>query len=234
MDIAFYTGFQNKLYFKSFGLKEEQLVFAPHAVDNFRFAENRETEADKIRKNLKVGDTTILLLFAGKFEPKKNPILLLDAFLKSNRQDLHLLFTGNGVLETQLKLRVKEAGVGNVSFMDFQNQSTMPAVYQACDLFCLPSKGPGDTWGLAVNEAMAGGKAVLISDKVGCSEDLVDTNENGAVFESENETDLVEKINILCRSKLELEKMGRKSSEKIKSWSFDLQVEAFMSEFVKL
>ncbi len=40
-------------------------------------------------------------------------------------------------------------------FLDFQNQQKMPLVYRLCDIFVLPSMGPGETWGLAVNEAMA-------------------------------------------------------------------------------
>src|SRR5690606_24455591 len=40
IDKAFYVGSNNKAYFKKYGLKEEQLVFAPHAIDNLRFAED--------------------------------------------------------------------------------------------------------------------------------------------------------------------------------------------------
>ena len=37
---------------------------------------------------------------------------------------------------------------------------------------CHPA-GPGETWGLAVNEALACGCHVIVSDRVGCAEDLV-------------------------------------------------------------
>ena len=94
--------------------------------------------------------------------------------------------------------------------MDFQSQQKHPAVYQACDLFCLPSRGPGETWGLAVNEAMASGKAVLVSDKVGCATDLVKEGVNGYVFESGNEGDLFEKLEVLVADKERLSTMGQK------------------------
>ena len=71
--------------------------------------------------------------------------------------------------------------------MDFQNQSEMPKVYHSCDVLVLPSQGPGETWGLAVNEAMASGKAVLVSDKCGCYPDLVQDNINGFVFKSNDQ-----------------------------------------------
>ncbi|TDG35324.1 glycosyltransferase [Pedobacter changchengzhani] len=120
----------------------------------------------------------------------------------------------------------------NVHFMDFQNQLQMPVVYQACDLFCLPSLS--ETWGLAVNEAMASGKAVLISDKVGCGIDLVTNGKNGYIFESENESDLQSKLITMCANKDLLRNMGKASLAKIASWSFDNQVTAIKTELDKI
>jgi len=102
----------------------------------------------------------------------------------------------------------------------------MPSIYQACDLFCLPSKGPGETWGLAVNEAMACGNAVLVSDKVGCSIDLVKNEYNGMIFKSGNLEDLSEKLNKLTTSKDLLRQYGAKSRELIMDWNFSKIAEA--------
>lgn len=281
VDAAFYVGQANKSYFKKYGLKTNQLVFAPHAIDNDRFAKHRNIEAKNLREKLAIESDHILILFAGKLEPKKNPMLLLNAFLQLKDEKAHLLFVGNGVLEESLKLKVKslksgvngpelgvhsleiEGGVPkfqvessrlkvksleedksllrqtqddnlsvknekqktNIHFMDFQNQTQMPAIYQACDLFCLPSKGPGETWGLAVNEAMACGKAILVSDKVGCAEDLVN-EQNGCVFESENLIDLTQKLIALTNDQYILKKMGENSVKNIQNWSFERQVNA--------
>lgn len=251
VDAAFYVGQANKSYFKKYGLKKNQLVFAPHAIDNNRFAKHRNIEAKNLREKLAIESDNILILFAGKLEPKKNPMLLLNAFLQLKDEKVHLLFVGNGVLEESLKLRVKdvieerslpaarklrqaqddnflmknENQNTNIHFMDFQNQTQMPAIYQACDLFCLPSKGPGETWGLAVNEAMACGKAILVSDKVGCAEDLVN-EQNGNVFESENLIDLTQKLIALTNDQYILKKMGENSVKNIQNWSFERQVNA--------
>src|SRR5690606_14575494 len=40
IDIALYVGENNRRYYKKFGLKDRQLVYAPHAIDNNRFLEN--------------------------------------------------------------------------------------------------------------------------------------------------------------------------------------------------
>ncbi|MBS1532174.1 MAG: glycosyltransferase family 4 protein, partial [Bacteroidetes bacterium] len=104
--------------------------------------------------------------------------------------------------------------------MDFQNQSQMPAVLQACDLFCLPSKGPGETWGLGVNEAMACAKAVMTSDKVGCAIDLVRKAYNGDIFKSGDVVGMSDCLDRLTKSRESLVEMGRNSTLIIKDWSF--------------
>jgi glycosyltransferase involved in cell wall biosynthesis len=218
VDSALYVGANNKAYFKKYGLKESQLTFAPHAIDNDRFAADREEEAVLQRKQLGIGDDEILILFAGKLESKKSPLLLLDSFIALNNDRTHLLFLGNGALENDLK--AKKGDLKNVHFMDFQNQSVIPVIYQGCDLFCLPSKGPGETWGLAVNEAMACGRAVLVSNKVGCAIDLVEDDYNGAIFKSGEIDNLTYFLNKLTQSKAVLHEYGENSKVVIKQWNF--------------
>ncbi|WP_207422784.1 glycosyltransferase family 4 protein [Desertivirga brevis] len=230
VDRAFYVGSCNKDYFVEYGLKPTQLAFAPHSIENSRFEEDHKKDVDELKNSLGIEDTEIVILFAGKLEPKKNPELLMDAFLNLDLKNVHLLFVGNGVLESKLKEKqsnnLENSNALKISFLDFQNQSRMPVIYQCCDLFCLPSKGPGETWGLAVNEAMASGKSILVSNKVGCAKDLVKT-ENGLIFESDNLLDLSIKLRELCNSKERLKIMGEKSRTIIQSWSFSKQVEAF-------
>jgi len=231
VDHAFYVGKNSKAYFKRFGLKDKQLTFAPHAIDNDRFAEDRSAEAAALRKKLRIEPEEILILFAGKLELKKNAVLLLHAFEALDQQNTHLLFVGNGPLEKELKAK-KEAlkTVSKIHFLDFQNQLQMPVLYQSCNLFCLPSCGPGETWGLAVNEAMACGKAVLVSNKVGCAADLVFEGKNGSVFQSGNAADLVDKLQNLCQDKSRLKEYGSASAEIIKSWNFKNAVEAMQEK----
>ena len=51
-----------------------------------------------------------------------------------------------------------------------------------------------EPWGLTVNEAMAAGNAIITSDNVGSSYDLVKNGKNGFKFKSGNENDLSRKI----------------------------------------
>ena len=91
----------------------------------------------------------------------------------------HILIAGSGALEHRLKAQWEHEA--KVHFLGFQNQSAMPEVYRMADLVCLPSKGPQETWGLTINEAMACEIPCLVSDRAGCSLDLFDNPQHGRV-----------------------------------------------------
>ncbi|TWR25197.1 glycosyltransferase family 4 protein [Mucilaginibacter pallidiroseus] len=216
IDFALYPGKNTLAYFKKYGVKK--LVYAPHAVDNERFSIAHTKKSAHLRLNLNIPETATLILYAGKFDYKKDPQLLLQSFKEACVPNTHLLFVGDGMLEIALKNEA--ASAGNVHFMPFQNQTEMPAVYQAADLFCLPSRGPNETWGLAVNEAMACGKAILVSSKVGCAPDLVKDGFNGATFQAGDKNDLIKKLTLLTASKDTLKQYGRNSFNLIQRFNF--------------
>ena len=126
------------------------------------------------------------------------------------------MMVGSGPMEDDLRKRA--GGHPRVHFLGFQNQSRMPVVYRLGDLFVLPSRGPGETWGLAVNEAMASGSAVVVSDRVGCAPDLVDS-QNGAVVPAGNPEALRCRIDDLLSNPERLTAMGQHSEERIVDWS---------------
>ena len=220
VDIAFYAGIVNRAYFKVMGLSDKQLVFMPHAIDNSRFAAN-EVNIDavrKLRQELEISGDAVVFLFAGKLEKKKQPDLLLESFVALNIESAFLIIAGSGELEQTLK----EAYLSHqfIKFIGFKNQFQMPAVYNCCDVFVLPSKGPNETWGLAINEAMAAGKAIIASDKCGASYDLVKNNKNGFVFESGNAISLTAALKFFLNNKREAIVMGKASMDIIQQYSF--------------
>ena len=224
VDHAFYVGTNNKAYFKKYGLRDDQLSFAPHAIDNSRFERDCSEEAAKLRQSLEIKNDDVLILYAGKFDHVKNVELLLSAFIDLNKNNVKLLLVGNGILEPGLRKLAASGNSSNIHFLDFQNQSYMPVLYQAADLFCLPSLS--ESWGLAINEAMACSRAVLASDKVGCAADLVKEDYNGAVFHSNQVDDLTGKLAKLINSKAVLQEYGCNSRYLIKNWSFEHIAEA--------
>jgi glycosyltransferase involved in cell wall biosynthesis len=123
---------------------------------------------------------------------------------------------GNGPLESELKQ--KASSYPYIQFLPFQNQSQMPLVYRLGDLLCLPSKGPGETWGLAVNETLACGRQVLVSNKVGGAIDLVREGTAGSIFKSEDLEDLIN--NMINLVKHPFEKQSKVCVDMIRNWSY--------------
>ncbi len=222
IDYALYCGSANKDYFKHHGLNDSQLVSVPHAVDNDRF----ENEPADFRDQWNIPRSAIVILFAGKYIQKKSPDSLLEAFLKLENlldSDTYIVFVGDGALRPKL-LKMSQRS-DKVRIQGFFNQSQMPAVYNTCDIFCLPSTGPGETWGLAVNEAMAAGKSILVSDRVGCAHDLIRNGENGYIFSPSVKGDLLTKLTLMVADKKKLLEMGSVSKEKIKNWSYQIGID---------
>jgi len=260
VDFALSPGTASDVYFLNAGLSANQIIRAPHAIDNERFAgiqtpgndaeSSLKIRAQHWKKEISINEDTKVFLFAGKLEPKKDPELLIRAFLKLHQQhpNTHLIIVGNGILEESLKqyssTLLPTAGRLNLSqppqpsagkfnssnpqpsagkftsltFLPFQNQSIMPLVYRLGDVFVLPSKGPGETWGLAINEAMACGRPVIASDKCGASADMVKDNENGFVFKAGDENDLY-----ACMGKMILadtSSMGARALETVQRFSY--------------
>ena len=218
IDFALYAGSANKNYFLAYGIKNNQLYFMPHAIDNKRFSKNEENikKARLLRKSLNIKEEEIVFLFVGKLETKKQPLLLAQCFLKSGI-NAHLIFVGKGELEIELKSLV--ASHLNIHLLGFQNQSIMPSIYASSNVFVLPSFGPGETWGLAINEAMAAGNAVIATDGCGASFDLI--NNNGFVIPKNNPDLLIDKIKIIVSDLGNMESMCQNSISIIDKFSFE-------------
>ncbi|MDY3551861.1 glycosyltransferase family 4 protein [Gemmata sp. JC717] len=217
-----YVGQANREYYRLHGVPEDKLVFCPHAVDNDRFTGGRgaaEPDAREWRAALGIPGDHRVVLFAGKFEPKKRPLDLLEAFRRAAPGRASLLFVGNGPQEPEL--RRAAAGVPNVFFAPFQNQSRMPRTYAAADLVVLPSYGPGETWGLCVNEAMCLGRPVIVSSHVGCGPDLVRDDETGGTFPAGDVGALAARLRAALADPGALAAWGRAGEARVGRYSYE-------------
>lgn len=177
----FYIGELNRLHYLGHGVSEKRLFPSRYCtVDSLASVAN--TEKDELRRRTRekrtISNDMLVIGFSGKFIPKKNPDILFEAlqYLPSDlRSKVVLCFVGSGELESQLKESAvraeKEYGVQSV-FTGFVNQSAIGAHYLAMDIFVLPSRKAGETWGLVVNEALQAGCSICVTDAVGCSADF--------------------------------------------------------------
>ena len=230
-----YIGEENKKFYEYYGVPERKLIFCPYAVDNERFMRsNREyTNSKRIyefRKNLGISKSDVVILFVGKLIEKKQPMDLLQAYevltksykLKAKSS---LVFVGDGALRGEMEKYVKNHNLPNVHFLGFQNQTEISKFYAISDVLVLPS-GAGETWGLAVNEAMCFGLVPVVSDLVGCAPDLVQHGENGFIFPLGDSDALASYLRELAVYGAKRESFSKKSFEIIQGYSYDKDIEA--------
>ncbi|MCC6212372.1 MAG: glycosyltransferase [Burkholderiales bacterium] len=218
------VGAANRAYYSAMGVGPDRLYACPHSIDVARFAADapaREAEAREWRRELGIAQGTRVLLFAGKFEPRKRPLELMRAFLAAELPESVLVMVGDGELGDEVK-RIAGGAPERLHVLPFQNQSRMPVVYRLGDLFVLPS-AYAETWGLAVNEAMACGRAAVVSSRVGCSVDMVDAS-CGAEFPADDWPSLTAIVSRLVRDPERLRRMGLEAARR--AAKFDIEATA--------
>jgi glycosyltransferase involved in cell wall biosynthesis len=180
-------GMANRRFYQACGAPTAKLFPSPYFVDNAFFATRAAAQRARrreLRARWSIPDDAFCFLFAGKLQAKKQPLDLLEALRRAVADPLtprlHLLIVGSGELETACREMVARWALP-VSFSGFLNQGEIAAAYGAADALVLPSDH-GETWGLVVNEAMACGLPAIVSDQVGCAEDLVEPGLTGALF----------------------------------------------------
>ncbi|QIR40489.1 glycosyltransferase family 4 protein [Tolypothrix sp. PCC 7910] len=181
-------GTLNRQFYNEYGIADHRLFCVPYAVDNDYFqklATLARHKREELRRSLNLEPNRPIILYAAKLIDVKRPHDLLAAYrlLSTNgvqEPEPYLLFVGDGVLRPDLEAAAKETGWDSIRFLGFRNQSQMPAMYDLCDVFVLPSGF--EPWGLAINEVMNTGKPVVVSDRVGCAPDLVKEQQNGRIY----------------------------------------------------
>lgn len=228
-----YIGEENKKFFKYYGAREERLIFCPYAVENERFmgeAEKLKHSKNEFKKEIGLGPEQTVILFMGKLIAKKRPFDLLKAYelLIVEKPDNALVFVGDGVLKSDLENYAEERNLPKVYFVGFKNQTELPKYYTLADILVLPS-GAGETWGLAVNEAMCFNLPIIVSDVVGCGPDLVKNNVNGHIFPLGDIRQLSLNLGDLTGDFKKISSFGKKSFEIIKNYTFEKDIEGILT-----
>jgi glycosyltransferase involved in cell wall biosynthesis len=218
-----YVGACNRDFFKTYGAEDDKLFFAPHCVNNEYFRKENELrlpERADIRSRFGISDNRPIILFCGKLVPKKQPLLLLEAYRKvRSSTSCALLFAGDGPLRGDIQKEVEKSAITDVHITGFLNQTEIPNVYIAADVMVLTSAWD-EVWGLALNEGMNFELPIIATDMVGGAFDLVKNGENGYIVPTGNVDILASKILEVFQSKDKLDSFGRRSAEIIDSYSY--------------
>ena len=212
-----FIGSKNKEFYLKNKIKNHKLIFCPYTVDNNFFYSHSKEQFTKKKE--------IVILYAAKLINKKNPELLIKAFvniMKKNNDKIKLLIVGDGLLKTSLKKKYSSYKE-NIFFLGFQNQKELRNHYKKADIFVLPSSK--EPWGLVVNEAMCFQLPIITSDKVCASYDLVKKGYNGYTFKTNSVMDLQKYLIKLIFNKKKRKKMGINSRKIINNWNINKTVD---------
>lgn len=239
VDVFLAIGTLNARYYLRNGVDPKKIVTMPYCVDNEYFAGLADAATqgrDGFRRALGLDPARPVILFASKFLPRKRAGDLLAGYLKLIARDAvtpkpYLLFVGDGAEFDSIQARAG-AYAADVRFLGFRNQSELPAFFDLCDVFVLPSDS--EPWGLVVNEVMSAARAVIVSDQVGCAPDLVQDGINGHVFPTGDVDALADALENVLRSREGAEEMGRASARIIAKWSFKEDIEGFQAGLARI
>lgn len=218
-----FIGQSNKDFYLVHGVKEEQLFFTPYSVDNQRFSrqyEQLKKQRPQLRKRYGLQNDTPVFLFVGKYISKKRPMDLIKAFRLLDHPKAQLIMVGEGALRSEMERYIEDNNLSNVTLTGFINQQEIAEYYTMADVFILPS-GYGETWGLVVNEAMNFNLPLIVSDLVGCTDDLVQEGQNGFTFPCGDIEQLKEKMEKMLSTETDLQKMGQLSGQIVGKYSFE-------------
>lgn len=122
-------------------------------------------------------------LFVGRLTAVKNLHLLIQVF--NNLPNCELTIAGFGELEFELKSIASQ----NIKFLGAVPNKQLTKVYQEHDVFVLPSYS--EVWGLVVEEALNNGLPVIVSSRVGCTDEIIEDGRNGLIFKNNDADSLL-------------------------------------------
>jgi glycosyltransferase involved in cell wall biosynthesis len=124
---------------------------------------------------------------------------------------------GTGEQKPILQKQVAEKNIKNVFFFEGVNWQEVPIYLSLSDVLVLPSYS--EPWGLVVNEAMACGLPVLVSEKCGSAYDLVQSGVNGFTFSPLDVKEISENLLKFMNDEVDIAEMAKASKKIIQEYS---------------
>jgi glycosyltransferase involved in cell wall biosynthesis len=230
-------GTRQSRYLARFGVRADRMTIAQMTVDVCairRFcAKDRETTRAAARTRWGMSNHERVALFVGRLETGKGLQELLSAFARAvaAESNLRLVIVGDGSLRSLVEA-VATNPDRRVTYIGRLNADDVLRAYLAADFLVLPSLFEG--WGLVVNEAMACSLPVIVSDRVGCAEDLVRHRETGLVVRVGCETELSAAIRQLARDAPTCGHMGQAAEKLISNWTLENEASNIVKAWGKI
>ncbi len=177
--MCFASGENAKNYFLKYGAKEENIVlhtFSTLEKEDILKTAPAQEEKRLLREQLQLPAEAKIAVAVGRFIPLKRYDELIRAW-KNMPQDCKLLLIGGGEEEERYRQTIAQLRLTNVCVLPFFPKEKLMQYYRAADVFVHPTSY--DVWGLVVNEAMANGLPVVVSDRCVAGLELIQDRENG-------------------------------------------------------
>jgi len=214
-------GSRHRDYLVDLGIPAEATEFGYDVTDNLYF-ESKSNEAREINTRT-VGQLQLpsqYFLASARFIPKKNLINLVAAFakfLQTTKSNQHLVLLGDGPGREELTAQSAALGISDFVLMPgFRQYQELPIYYAHATAFIHASTV--EQWGLVVNEAMACGLPVLVSEACGCVPELVHEGVNGYSFLPDDVNSLAELLGKLASNSVGCQEMGKQSKRIVSEW----------------
>jgi glycosyltransferase involved in cell wall biosynthesis len=179
----FACGSLGREYFVKYGANPDRIFYFPYEPD-YALIENLPADAvESARNRFNLDPTRRRLVYSGRLVRVKRVDLLVDAFIAiaKDRPGWDLVIIGDGPMKPELLRRIPADLSERFIWAGFiDDQTTVSAIYRNCDVLVLPSDY--EPWALVINEAVCSGLAVVSSNVVGASAELVRENVNGRLF----------------------------------------------------
>lgn len=218
-------GTRQAAYLTDYGVGETRIRVAQMTVDVGRIRAHADGRKAALRaafrSRLDIPADAVVVLYLGRLEPHKGIDDLLQAYARAapERPDLYLLIVGDGSLRSDIEAAA--AASRTISYAGRLSGEDVWDAYCAADIFVLPSRE--EPWGLVVNEAMAAGLPVIVTDRVGCADDIVRDNVTGLVVPADAPRSLAEAIARLADSPSLRQTMGQAGEALIAGWTIENQ-----------
>jgi glycosyltransferase involved in cell wall biosynthesis len=178
-------------YFLTYGADPSRIhrhPFTSLSADEVFSQPATDEERRNLRVRLGLPPDKFLVASVGGFIARKGFDILLKAWTDMP-SEAHLLLIGEGPEESAYRSFISRNRLGNVTIVPHQNRASLRGYYRAADTFVLATRE--DIWGLVVNEAMACGLPVIVTNQCVAGVELIADHENGFVVPSENPDELL-------------------------------------------
>lgn len=215
------TGTLAREHALAFGARPGTVEIFPNTIDVEAFAADVDAlrpRRAELRRAFGLPDDAVVVLYVGRLIPMKAPRALVEAVGRAG-PPVHLLVVGDGPERPALE------GAPQAVFTGTLDRARLAEAYAAADALALLSWR--ETWGVVVNEAMAAGLPLVLSDRVGAAADLLEPGGNGELVPPGNADAAAAALSRLAADPDLRRRYGARSRELVRPWGYEPGVEAF-------